>query len=288
MPDAPPAPPPGNIQTIFVILLENRNWSQIKGSSSAPYINNSLLPIASHAEGYYNPPSDHPSEPNYLWLVGGQNFGVTDDSDPVTNHISSDANLGHLLDSAGISWRSYQENISGTSCPLTSSGLYAAKHNPFVFFDDLTGNQNSGDAACIAHNRPYTELAGDLTRGSVARFNFITPNLCNDMHNTCAPLSNQIKQGDTWLSTEVPKILASSAYRNGGALFIVWDEAATGDGPIGMLALSPAAKGGGYSNTIRYSHSSMLRTFEEILGVSPLLGDAANASSLSDLFATYP
>jgi hypothetical protein len=310
VPDAPPPPPPdlpdapprelpdaplpdapvasGAIQTIFVIVMENQNWSTIKSSSSAPYIR-SLLPMASHAEAYMTPPGNHPSEPNYLWLVGGTNFGVTSDSDPSSNHIGSDANLGWLMQRAGIQWKSYQESIAGATCPLSSSGNYAAKHNPFVFFDDLTGRLNASDPTCIAHNRPYSELATDLANGTVGRFNFITPNLCHDMHNSCAPTSNLIKQGDDWLASEVPKILGSRAYQDGGALFIVWDEGTLdSDGPIGMIVLSPYAKGAGYSNHIAYTHSSALRTFEEILGLAPLLGDAAHATSLSDLFRTYP
>src|SRR3954467_6888548 len=71
---------------VFIILMENHNWSDIKGSSSAPYINNTLLPEASHAEQYYNPPGIHPSEPNYLWLEAGTNFGIANDADPAFNH----------------------------------------------------------------------------------------------------------------------------------------------------------------------------------------------------------
>ncbi len=67
-----------------------------------------------------------------------------------------------------------------------------------------------------------------------------------------------------------------------------WDEGASGDGPIGMIVVSPKAKGGGYANTIAYDHSSTLRTIEEIFGVTPMLGDAANATDLSDLFVSFP
>ena len=89
------------------------------------------------------------------------------------------------------------------------------------------------------------------------RYNWVVPNLCNDMHNTCSPTNNPILQGDGWLSRELPKILNSQAYSNNGAVFIVWDEGAgTSDGPIGMIVLSPLAKGTGYSNTNRYTHSS--------------------------------
>jgi hypothetical protein len=55
-----------------------------------------------------------------------------------------------------------------------------------------------------------------------------------------------------------------------------------------MIVLSPLAKGGGYSNSITYDHSSTLRTMEEIFGVQPFLGGAATATDLSDLFRTFP
>jgi len=72
-----------------------------------------------------------------------------------------------------------------------------------------------------------------------------------------------------------------------GCLFISRDDTGTGDGPIGMIVLSPFAKGGGYSNSIPYTHNFTLRTFPEIFDVTPLLGDAANATDLSDLFTQF-
>lgn len=78
----------GSIKTVWIILMENHNWSQIKGSKSAPYINSTLLPMASHAEQYFNPPGNHPSLPNYLWLEAGTNFGVTDDNAPSSHHFN--------------------------------------------------------------------------------------------------------------------------------------------------------------------------------------------------------
>jgi hypothetical protein len=268
--------------------MENHNWSDIKGSNSAPYINSTLLPIASHAEQYYNPPGIHPSEPNYVWLEAGTNFGISNDANPALNHQSTSQHLVSLLNHAGISWKSYQEGISGTVCPLTGIGNYAPKHNPMIFFDDVTNTNDPHSAYCIAHVRPLTELATDMQHGTVAGYTFITPNLCNDMHDSCAPLNDPVKQGDTWLAEQLPPILNSQAYQHGGIVFITWDEGEGGDGPIGMIVLSPDAKGGGYANTTRYSHSSTLRTLEEIFGVSPLLGDAAQANDLSDLFKTVP
>jgi phosphatidylinositol-3-phosphatase len=271
---------------VFLIVMENHNWSDIKNNSSAPYINHTLLPMASYAEQYYNPPGNHPSEPNYLWLEAGTNFGISNDADPVFNHQSTSQHLVTLLSSAGISWKSYQEGISGTECPLIGSGRYAPKHNPMVFFDDVTNSNDPNSSNCISHVRPYTELATDLQRNTEANYNFITPNLCDDMHDSCAPLNDPVKQGDSWLAQNLPTILNSQAYKNGGVIFITWDEGEGRDGPIGMIVLSNNAKGGGYLNTIHYTHSSTLRTLEEIFGVTPFLGDAANATDLSDLFKT--
>ena len=76
--------------------------------------------------------------------------------------------------------------------------------------------------------------------------------------------------------------------KNGGTVFITWDEGEGGDGPIGMIVLSPDAKGAGYSNTIHYTHSSTLRTLQEIFGVTPLLGGATTAIDLRDLFKMFP
>lgn len=282
------------LRTVFLIMMENHNWSDIKQSASAPYINETLLPMASYAEQYYNPPGIHPSEPNYLWLEAGTNFNIFNDDEPSANHQSTTQHLVTLLDQAGISWKSYQEDIDGTVCPVQSSGLYAAKHNPMVFFDDVTDSNDPNSSYCIAHIRPFTELATDLQNNTLARYNFITPNLCNDMHNTCPPLNDSVLQGDTWLSQHIPMILNSQAYQNGGIVFITWDEGEgpnplqTSDGPIGLILLSSDAKGNGYSNTIHYTHSSTLRTIQEVFGVTPLLGDAVNATNLSDLFQNYP
>ena len=91
-----------------------------------------------------------------------------------------------------------------------------------------------------------------------------------------------------WLSANLPTILNSDAYLSGGAVFITWDEAAKGDGPIGMIALSPFAKANGYQNSIRYTHGSTLRTLQEIFGLTAFLGDAANETDLSDLFSSFP
>jgi len=300
--DAPPPPdvgvdsaPPGHaIQTVFIIMMENTNWSTVTGSSDATYINGTLVPGYGHANNYKNPPGIHPSLPNYLWLEAGTNFGVTVDADPgSTNTQSTTAHLTTQLTTAGVPWKAYVEGISGSDCPLVSSGLFVPRHTPMLYFDDVTNNGSGTAPICISHVVPYTNLATDLTGNTVARYNFITPNLCDDMHNSASSChgSSSIGDGDTWLSANVPAILASKAYQDGGVLFILWDEgtASASDGPIGLIVLSPLLKSAGYSNTIAYTHSSMLKSVEEIFSV-PFLGDAqtATTSDLSDFFTSFP
>lgn len=300
------------VQTVWVLLMENHNWTgnnagaafgapDIKGNKLAPYINGTLLNTSAHAEQYFNPPGNHPSQPNYLWLEAGTNFGVLADTQPGQPQITTRAHLVTLLEQAGISWTAYAEPDFGSpvfdTCPLDFTYL-DVEHLAFVYFDDINKNLNPKSGECIKHVRPYYQLATDLADHTVARYNFITPNLCHDGHEGISPCSaqeskNNTLRSDTWLSQTVPMILQSDAYKQGGALFIIWDEAEDSgpysDGPIGMFLLSPFAKGGGtapYSNSIVYDHSSTLKTLEEIFNVKPLLGAAANPETqdLSDLF----
>lgn len=264
------------IQHVFIIAMENHDWSAVVGNSS-PYITKTLLPMGGHANQYYNPPGNHPSAPNYVWLEAGAAVAGKSDCAPTSASCRSSAtHLSMLLDSAGISWKEYAEDATGKSCIIDFSNV-DVNHVPFSYFNDVTNNGSANSTKCIAHERPYTEFATDLQNNSVPRYSFITPNLNNDMHN------GTVQQGDTWLSHEVPKILNSQAYKTDGVLFIVWDEGEGNDGPIGMIVLSPFAKKN-YSNNIHYDHSSMLKTLEEIFGVSPMLGGAAKATDLSDFF----
>jgi phosphatidylinositol-3-phosphatase len=274
------------VQTVFVIVLENGDWEDVLGSSSMPYLNRTLLPLSSFCSQYYNPPNLHPSEPNYIWLEAGTNFNVNSDDDPAVTHQHTTNHLTTLLNTAGITWKTYQEDIDGTQIPLTSTNFFTPRHCPFLYFDDVTGTNDPNYAYGLSHIRPYIELAGDLTSNNIARYNFITPNVCDDGHDPCPPITNRFLQADNWLSTEIPRLTNSPAFQNDGAIFIVWDEGEDGDGPIGMIVLSPLAKGGGYANSIHYTHSSTLRTMQEIFNVSPFLADAAVATDLSDLFVS--
>ncbi len=276
-----------NIHHVFIIIMENKDLSSIT-SSSAPYLINTLAKQGGSAKNYHNVASGslHPSEPNYVYLEGGTNVysDITFTSDAnasSSNSTSSTAHLATQLSAKGLSWKAYQENVP-SGCPINTSGNYAAKHNPFVFFKDVSGNPPSAsNSNCASHTSALTAtiLQNDLTSGNVANYNFLTPNLCNDMHD-CS-----VTTGDNWLKTFVPIIMNSNIYKQDGAIFITWDEGGSGNNPIGMFILSPFAKVN-YTNSIAYSHASMVKTVQNIFGLTPLLGHAADATTqnMTDFF----
>jgi hypothetical protein len=166
-----------------------------------------------------------------------------------------------------------------------SSGLYVAKHDPYVFFQDIAGSPPAAtNAACAAHHRAYTAagLAQDLQRGSVAQYNFITPNVCNDMHGgSGCPASNDIRTGDDWLAAALPPLI-NYANANDGVIFIVWDEPVGGSTLIPFIAIGPQVKPA-YASSVRFTHSSLTKTVEEIFGL-PILPTVASANDFSDMF----
>ena len=300
------------VKTVWVIVMENHNWTgnnagaefgdpDIKGNKLAPYINDELTKISSYANAYYNPPGNHPSQPNYIWLEAGTNFGVLKDTQPGQPQLNSRKHVTRLLEDAGISWTVYAEPDFGSAvfdtCPLDFQYLDVEHVGP-VFFKDINDGLNKKSKICMQHVRPYYQLSTDLADGTVASYNLISPNLCHDGHEGVSPCDrnepkDNTKRSDEWLKLNVPLITESKAYKDGGALFIVWDEGEDSgkfsDGPIGMFVLSPFAKGEGkaaYSNNIHYDHSSLVKTVQEIFDVKPLLGAAADSKTkdLSDLF----
>jgi len=280
---APATAPPKWGGTVFTIVMENHSRSQILGNSKAPYINQ-LANQNAVAEGYHDS-FVHPSEPNYFWMVAGQNFGVLDDSDPISHHLDATSHITDQLELAGITWKAYQESM-GEPCGLKSHGRYAAKHNPFAYFNDINGWDGTAfhpEQRCNAHVVDYSELDTDIANHALPRYVFITPNLDNDMHD------GSITLGDTWLSNEVPKLLATDAYKNGGVIFLLWDEGggspASDDPPF--IAISPNVAAGMRSQ-VDYDTSSYLKTVQNILGVTELPCADATArttvESMTDLF----
>jgi hypothetical protein len=272
VPSVEPALP--SFSHVFVIVLENREYGDVIGNPALPYLNDLAqrygLATASYAVS-------HPSLPNYLALTGGDTFGVTSDC---TNCFVKAPNLVDQLESAGKSWKAYMDGMP-SPCFLGNKGQYAQKHNPFIYYDDVRT-----DAARCDKLVPFTNFADDLAAQTVPNFVWITPDQCHDLHS-CPDA-----QGDAWLKTWVPQILASSAWKQGGVLFITFDEGATdasccggsGGGHVATLVISPLGLPGAQSTT-PLNHYGLLRTIEDAWGL-PHLGAAANAAPMNDFFPT--
>jgi hypothetical protein len=283
------------IQHVFVIAMENHDSTEIYGDTTdAPYINNTLIPAYAHATNFTDPLAlSIPSEPHYVWMEAGTNafsdHTFTTDNNPAsTNSTSSTAHLTTQIKNAtsGVTWMTYQEGLNSTTgaCPIAGSGFYAPKHDPFIFFKDVSGNPPSKtNAYCIAHHKPYSSFATDLAANNIASYVFITPNLCNDMHGaTGCPNSNTIRSGDDWLKAELPRII-SWATTHAGTIFITWDE---GDstGKMPFLAIGPGVKAN-HTGTVAYTHSSIIKSVERILGL-PTLSTVSSANDFTDLYNT--
>jgi phospholipase C len=266
--------------TVFTIVMENKSQSEIIGNrKDAPYIN-SLADQGAVAAGYTDS-FVHPSEPNYIWMVAGENFGVLDDDDPSSHHIAATSHIADQIETQGLTWKAYMESM-GQPCGMGESYPYMPKHDPFVYFDDITGWNGTayGDSTrCQQHVVDYSEFAKDLASGNVPTYVFITPDMQNDMHD------GSIGQGDAWLAREVPKILASKAYQNGGVLFLTWDEGDNASDDPPMIVLSPHAKKG-YVSQVAYDASSYLKTVQTLLGLESLPCNAAASTvpTMDDLF----
>jgi hypothetical protein len=264
--------PPGHVA---VILMENEELTDIIGSPDAPYIN-SLARRYALATSMYA--IAHPSLPNYLALTGGSTFGIDSDCTDCDVHATS---IVDQLERAGLSWKGYMEDLPHPCFTGAGSGDYAKKHDPFAYYTRITDNP----ARC---NRivPLSQLAADERAGALPRYVWITPNLCNDMHDC------DVSTGDRFLSRLVPRLLASLGPR--GLLFITWDEGSSDDsccrlalgGHIATIVAGPLARPAGRLTTPA-DHYSLLQTIEDVFDLARLRGAAcACTPSLEPLLST--
>jgi acid phosphatase len=260
--------PASGLAHVVVIVLENKPSSRILGSSEAPYLNG-LAKRGALATDYSA--IRHPSLPNYLAMTSGTTAGVTDDCDPDACGTSA-RTIAHEVTASGRSWRMYAEAMPAP-CTMHNDGRYAVRHNPFLYDSGVTGDE----AGCAAHDVPYSRLAADLAAGDLPDLAFISPDLCNDMHDC------DVATGDAWLSREVPKILDSSAFRSSRSLLVVtFDEGVDEDNHVVTVFAGPAAKAGARSSR-PYTHYSLLRTVEDAWHLKPLADGDGGASPMTDL-----
>jgi hypothetical protein len=247
-----------NIDHIAVIVMENHEYGSIIGNPDAPYIN-ALADRYGLATSYFA--VAHPSLPNYLALLGGSTFGIH--SDCTDCHVGA-KNLIDQLEGAGRSWKAYIEGLPSPCFLGATSGRYAKKHNPVMYFDDV-----ANDPARCRNVVPLTDLDADIAAGDVPAFVWITPDLCHDTHD--CPIS----AGDDFLATLVPGLMR--ALGPDGVLFLTWDEGVTdqgccqepGGGHVVTIVASPLVSRGTRID-VQFTHYSLLRTIEASWDLPPL------------------
>lgn len=258
------------IRHVIVIVLENHPYPKIIGH--APFIT-SLAHRCGLAANYHH--NAKVSLPNYLAMTSGATHGLRRDCTPKQCSLGGPSIFTQLA-RHHKRWRVYEESMPGR-CGRASSGLYAARHNPAVYYRRI------GHRQCRRHVVPLGSRAtGRLkkalnSRGTPA-YMFVTPNLCHDMHD-CS-----VTVGDTWVSAWVRMMVKSRAYRAGHtAIFLTFDEGSDTNGHIPTVIVSPYTHAGKVSHR-RYSHFSLMRTTEKVLGIRRCLRKACSVRGLSKAF----
>ena len=269
-----PTPPPSSAPHVLVVMEENKGYAAVL--SGAPYLD-SLAHSYLSSSAWFG--IDHPSAPNYVGFLSGSIQSVVGDCTPPSCGPYTATSLGGQLSAASIPWAAYMESMPAPCYTGANAGLYAEKHNPFVYFDDVLQNN------CASHVLPYPgvgSLLSTLDGSRAPDFVWITPNLNDDMHN------GSVAQGDIWARANIAPILASSWFRDYNATVIVTMDEGDADGsasccgqlaggPIPMIVVSNRAAGRG-SVAITGDQFGDLRSIEEVYHLRTL-GQAANGAN---------
>lgn len=270
---------------VVVIMGENKDWRRIDGTVDAPVLSR-LAREYGDATRFYG--EVHPSEANYVALVGGSTFGIHDDDAYYCRPGSTDAScrnaqrpgyaphtvdgphLGTQLEAAGLTWKNYQQSLPepgslavfGSNPAEDGAGAppyYASKHSGFINF---AGVQH--DPLRARHLVGFDALRNDLAAGTLPNFAFVIPNLCDDMHGMndpgipadCRydPVEPLIRRGDAAIGRLVDAITATPMWRSAenDAIVLTFDED-DGTGREGCCGVTPGAPsnfGGGHIATI--------------------------------------
>jgi len=277
------ATPPTGYDHVIWIWFENHSFSQISGSKYAPFFN--ALGVDCGLATSYKEVA-WTSLPAYLDLTGGGNGGLPQGAcDPGPTCQATNPSIFGQLEAAGLSWRGYAEDMP-SNCDLAQAGRYDPERNPATYYTDV-------QPTCPQYDVPLGttssgNLASDLAAGTLPSFAYLTPNQCNAMEKKCKS-ANPIVNGDNFLRTWVTAITTSSTWAAGRtAIFVTFDEPKAKFGPlIYTVVVSPSTVPGTASSTL-FTHFSLLRTTQDMLGLSPYLGQAASAASMAQAFNLLP
>jgi hypothetical protein len=264
----PVSGPVPSFRHVYLIVLENHPYEDVIGDGDAPTIN-ALAARGALATDYHA--IGRPSQPNYIGLVSGSTQGVSDDG----VHNLDASSLADLLEAKGLSWAVSAENLPSpcftgqtASGGTDGGGNYARKHEPFISFTAVSGNPDR----CGTHIHDLSAFDP-----AAANFQLIVPNLCNDAHD--CPL----RVADQWLAGFVPRIIDSTAFQDGGVLFLTFDEGNLGTDQVPMIAVGMGVQPGTRSADTR-NHYAWLRTVEDAWSLA-CLASSCDAGNLSGLFS---
>lgn len=252
---------------IWVVFMENRDYGQVISSPEAPYATQ-LARDHGLATQYYA--IVHGSQPNYIGFFSGATFGVTGGSTP---NLPA-RNLVDQLEAAHRSWHVYAENYPGDCFNKTTAsggpdgpGTWVRRHTPALAFTDI--RKDPVRCANITSFQGFDPAAAD--------FELIVPNLTDSGHD------GTTRQADDFLQSFVPRITSSAAWKQGGVLFIVWDEGKEhGPNRVPLIVVSPAVPAG-TRIARRYDHYSLLATIESAWSLG-CLGNSCGATTLEAFF----
>jgi len=268
---ATPKPTVPHFDYIVMFMFENKEFGKIIGSPIMP-IYNKLSENYSLLTQYYA--VRHPSLPNYIAMMGGDTFGISDDC---TDCFVNQKSLPDLIEASGRTWKTYQEDMP-SPCFVGNSKPYYQKHNPFIYFDSIRTNQ----MRCEKNVVPFTALQTDINAGALPNFIFITPNICNDAHDCTLDVT------DEWLTDQL-NVLMPALDKIGKTYLIIlnWDEGSSDEsccglpdkagGRIPVILMSSLVKNG-FQDDTPYTHYSLLKTISEAWGL-PYLGHAADINN---------
>jgi hypothetical protein len=267
---------------IIVIVEENKGYGTVFDHGYAPAMSDLAKTYGVATQMYAE---RHPSEPNYVAMVGGDTFGIADDdgwycvpgstdltcrgadAPAFVNHLIPGDNLATQLEAKGLGWRAYLENLPSPgsfayASPETATdppALYAAKHTAFTNFASVHADKQIVDKL-VGFDRLYS----DLKTGNVPAFALIVPNQCHEMHGIDSPKAPDscqkgdpelVRSGDDNVRTLMAAIFASPVWKAGNtAVVITWDEDGKADrvpgAPQSCCVVDAHNPGGGHIPTI--------------------------------------
>ncbi len=277
----PPASTVPAFDHVFMIMMENTNYSEVIGDSTdAPFINSLLAngALMTNYSGVY-----HPSDENYLAIAGGNTFVQGAIYYP-NIHVTAQ-NLGDELEAGGKTWKAYEQGM-GTPCNTSNNHdkYYQPDDAPFINFTDVASNSSR----CAAHLFDTTQFTTDLRSASTTpNFSWIAADDYYDGEASGDGSSASLQAQDGWLKGIMQPIMASPAWSAQRSLLILtWDESASsGTNHVAAIVLgSQGLVRPGFESNLSYNHYSSGRTIENALGLAPFTANDQYAQPLNDAF----